>query len=412
MRIPLATSGLRHADIEVAISTLRTNQLTMGKKVREFEEAMAEYLGIKYFVMVNSGSSANLAIFEALLRPSIGKPILNIGDGVLVPAVAWPTSIWPIIQLGLSPVFVDVNPDDLAINLDLAQNEINKNTKIKAIFPIHPLGYAIDHKLLNGFCEKNSLVQINDVCESLGSWRGSNHAGTGGIASTFSFYFSHHITTMEGGGIATNNLNFADDIRAIRSHGWSRDRSDVNSWTQNNSAGLLTQNISKNQSKFQFITTGYNIRPMEIQAAIGIEQLKDLDNFVLRRRHIAKTVYRALENSNLQVIDAGTLVGHESEQNHSWMLIPIRVNKKLTESKRRLIDEMLEKFEIESRPVLTGNFLNQPAIKKFENFPDASNFPVAQSVSDNYFMVGSHHDLTDDQVNYLCSKLKLISESI
>jgi len=412
MRIPLATSGLRHADIEVAISTLRTNQLTMGKKVREFEEAMAEYLGIKYFVMVNSGSSANLAIFEALLRPSIGKPILNIGDGVLVPAVAWPTSIWPIIQLGLSPVFVDVNPDDLAMNLDLAQNEINKNIKIKAIFPIHPLGYAIDHKLLNDFCEKNSLVQINDVCESLGSWRGSNHAGTGGIASTFSFYFSHHITTMEGGGIATNNLNFADDIRAIRSHGWSRDRSDVNSWTQNNSAGLLTQNISKNQSKFQFITTGYNIRPMEIQAAIGIEQLKDLDNFVIRRRHIAKTVYRALENSNLQVIDAGTLVGHESEQNHSWMLIPIRVNKKLTESKRRLIDEMLEKFEIESRPVLTGNFLNQPAIKKFENFPDASSFPVAQSVSDNYFMVGSHHDLTNDQVNYLCSKLKLISESI
>ena len=134
MRIPLASSGLRHADIEVAISTLRTNQLTMGKKVREFEEAMAEYLGIKYFVMVNSGSSANLAIFEALLRPSIGKPILNIGDGVLVPAVAWPTSIWPIIQLGLSPVFVDVNPDDLAMNLDLAQNEINKNIKIKAIF--------------------------------------------------------------------------------------------------------------------------------------------------------------------------------------------------------------------------------------------------------------------------------------
>jgi len=412
MRIPLATSGLRHIDIEVAISTLRTNQLTMGKKVQEFEEAIAKYLGVRYFVMVNSGSSANLAIFEALLRPSIGKPILNIGDRVLVPAVAWPTSIWPIIQLGLSPVFIDVNSDDLAINLDLAQNAVDNDKKIKAVFPIHPLGYAIDQELLNSFCEKNSLIQINDVCESLGSWRGSTHAGAGGIASTFSFYFSHHITTMEGGGIATNDLNFADDIRAIRSHGWSRDRSDVDSWTQNNSAGLLTQNISKNQSKFQFITTGYNIRPMEIQAAIGIEQLKELDNFVLRRRHIAKSVYHALENTNFQVIDAGTFGTHETEQHHSWMLIPIRIKKDLTESSRRLIDEMLEKFEIESRPVLTGNFLNQPAIRKFENFPDASNFPVAQSVSNNYFMVGSHHDLSDKQVNYLCSKLKIIAESI
>lgn len=412
MKIPLATSGLRHIDIEVAISTLRTNQLTMGKKVQEFEEAMAKYLGVKYFVMVNSGSSANLAIFEALLRPSIGKPTLNVGDGVLVPAVAWPTSIWPLIQLGLSPVFVDVNSDNLAINLDLAQNIVDKDKKIKAVFPIHPLGYAIDQELLNNFCEKNSLLQVNDVCESLGSWRGSTHAGTGGIASTFSFYFSHHITTMEGGGVATNDLNFADDIRAIRSHGWSRDRSDVDTWTKNNSAGLLTQNISKNQSKFQFITTGYNIRPMEIQAAIGIEQLKELDNFVVRRRHIAKSVYHALEDSNLQVIDAGTFETRESEQHHSWMLIPIRIRKELTEGSRRLIDEMLEKFEIESRPVLTGNFLNQPAMKKFENFPDASNFPVAQSVSNNYFMVGSHHDLTDDQVKYLCAKLKIIAESL
>ena len=412
MKIPLASVGLRPEDIEAAQSVLNSGKLTMGNQVSRFEHAMGEYLGVKYFIMVNSGSSANLAIFEALLRPSIGKPILKIGDGVLVPAVAWPTSIWPIIQLGLSPVFVDVNSDNLAINLDLAQNEINNNKKIKAIFSIHPLGYAIDHKLLNDFCDKNSLIQLNDVCESLGSWRGSTHAGTGGMASTFSFYFSHHITTMEGGGIATNDLNFADDIRAIRSHGWSRDRSDVNSWTQNNSVELLTQNISKNQSKFQFITTGYNIRPMEIQAAIGIEQLKELDNFVLRRRHIAKSVYQALENSNFQVIDAGTFRAHETEQHHSWMLIPIQVKKELTKSSRRLIDDMLEKFEIESRPVLTGNFLNQPAMKKFKNFPDASNFSVAQSVSNNYFMVGSHHDLSDDQVNYLCSKLKIIAESI
>ena len=217
---------------------------------------------------------------------------------------------------------------------------------------------------------------------------------------------------MEGGGVATNDLNIADDIRAIRSHGWSRDRSDVNEWSNNNKAGLLTQNISKNQSKFQFITTGYNIRPMEIQAAIGIEQLKDLDSFVLRRRYIAKLVKDSLEKTVFEVIDGGTLNNKETENHHSWMLIPIRVNKILTHPKRIQIDELLEKFEIESRPVLTGNFLNQPAMMKLKNIPAASNFPCAQSVSDNYFMVGAHHDLTDEQIDYLCAKLKLIAESI
>ena len=412
MKIPLATSGLRQIDIEAAISVLKTNQLTMGKKVKQFEEAIAEYLGVKYFIMVNSGSSANLAIIEAMLRPSIGKPHLNLGEGVLVPAVAWPTTVWPIIQLGLSPVFVDINSENLAINLDLAQKEIDRNKKIKAIFPIHPLGYAIDHKLLNDFCKKNSLIQINDVCESLGSWIGTKHAGVSGLASSFSFYFSHHITTMEGGGVATNDLNIADDIRAIRSHGWSRDRSDANEWSQNNKASLLTQNISKNQSKFQFISTGYNIRPMEIQAAIGLEQLKDLDSFVLRRRHIAKLVKNSLNKTVFEVIDGGTLSSKETESNHSWMLIPIRINKVLTDHKRIQIDEMLEQFEIESRPVLTGNFLNQPAMLILNNMPAASDFPCAQSVSDNYFMVGAHHDLTDEQIDYLCAKLKLIAESI
>jgi CDP-6-deoxy-D-xylo-4-hexulose-3-dehydrase len=411
MKIPLASSGLRPQDIYAAQQVLESQNFTMGAKVKEFEESVAKYLGSKYFVMVNSGSSANLIIFEALMRPSAGSPQLLKGDGVLVPAVAWPTTIWPIIQLGLQPIFIDVDPNTIAMDMQLAQEKIDVGgtTQIKAIFPIHPLGYCIDHDLLDSFCEKNNLIQLNDVCESLGSRRGKLHAGETGLASTFSFYFSHHITTMEGGGVATNDLGFADDLRAIRSHGWSRDRSDVISWKNNYASTLATQSISENQLKFQFITTGYNLRPMEIQAAIGIEQLRDLDDFVIKRRNIARYIKSLLDDTIFEVIDGGTLNKIELENAHSWMFICIRINKPITNEFRKKLDDLLEKHEIESRPVLTGNFLDQPVMHRMLGTPKPLEFPVAQSVSTNYFMVSSHHDLTRQQIEYLGESLRTIS---
>lgn len=201
MRVPLASSGLRSQDIEAAIEVLQSGNLTMGKKVIEFEELVAAYLGVEHFVMMNSGSSANLAIFEAMLRPSKGHPILRQGDGVLVPAIAWPTTIWPVVQLGLVPIFVDVDRESLALDL-IAASEAIKNSKspVRAIFPIHPLGRALDSKAIEKFANENKLTYISDVCESLGSFENGNHAGVTGLAGSFSFYFSHHITTMEGGG--------------------------------------------------------------------------------------------------------------------------------------------------------------------------------------------------------------------
>lgn len=412
MKIPLASSGLRKQDIEAAKLVLDSTHYTMGNKVSEFESLMASYLRVDNFVMVNSGSSANLVIFEALLRPSIGKPKLMPGDRILVPAVAWPTTIWPIVQLGLRPVFVDVNKDSLAIDLKLAQKMMDQQAGIKAIFPIHPLGFCIDHESLDSFCSKNSLVQINDVCESLGSWRGDLHAGTSGLGSSFSFYFSHHITTMEGGGIATNNLEFADDIRAMRSHGWSRDRTDALKWKNDFNSELSTSLISQNQLKFQFITTGYNLRPLEIEAAIGIEQLKDLDSFVRRRRYIAKFLKNALKETIFEIMDGGTLNDSALEESHSWMFICLRVNKKITQEIRITLDKLLEEYEIESRPALTGNFLAQPVMKMLNEMPDPMDFPIAQQVSTNYFMVSAHHDLSDLQVEYLANSLKQISKKI
>lgn len=396
MRIPLASTGLRTKDIEKAIEVLNSGNLTMGARVKEFESAIAKYLRVKHFVMVNSGSSANLAVIEALMRPTSGTPYLEEGDAVLVPAIAWPTTVWPIIQLGLHPIFVDVDKSSLAIDLDKAQQHIDLGRRnIKAIFTIHPLGLAVSGANLVRFCEKNNLVQINDVCESLGSWEEENHAGTAGLASTYSFYFSHHITTMEGGGIATNDDKFADDLRSIRSHGWSRDREDASKWVEN---------ISANDSKFLFVSTGFNIRPMEIQAAIGIEQIKDIDSFISKRRNIAKRVVLALQGTSLSVVGSHTFENNSNERLHSWMLIPIMCESGVQKKK---VIQYLNEREIETRPVLTGNFLSQPAIERIDkHHEDPNMFPVANEITEKCFLVGAHHDLTTEQIEYLCETLR------
>lgn len=398
MDIPLASSGLRTKDIAAINAVLGSGQLTMGPRVREFESKMAEYLQVKHFVMVNSGSSANLAIIEALLRPAYNEPMLKVGDAVLVPAVAWPTTVWPILQLGLHPVFVDVEQSTFAIDLEKAQAAIdNSSLSIRAIFPIHPLGRAISPKKLDNFCEKNGLVQINDVCESLGSWSDGRHTGTSGLASSYSFYFSHHITTMEGGGVATNSDFFADDLRSIRSHGWSRDRYDAIEWERQD---------KNNDDKFLFVSTGFNIRPMEIQAAVGIEQIADLNAFVEKRRRIATSLASVLKESRLKLVGAETLVDKEAELENSWMLLPIHVDIDSNDARKYCIDFLAEK-RIETRPVLTGNFLAQPALKRVAQIAqDAKEFEVANRITSHAFLVGAHHDLSEEQISYLTSSFR------
>lgn len=400
MRVPLASAGLRNQDIESAIAVLRSGNLTMGAKVAKFEQMMADYLRVKHFVMVNSGSSANLAIIEALLRPAKRKPFLNPGDGVLVPAIAWPTTIWPLVQLNLKPYFVDVSIETIGMDLSKAQEIIdNHQGAIKALFPIHPLGNGINSKELEAFAELNNLVLINDVCESLGSWDDEGHAGTAGLAGSFSFYFSHHITTMEGGGVATNDSLFADDLKSIRSHGWSRDRSDALEWSHN---------LTNNDSRFLFVSTGYNIRPMEIQAAIGISQIQDLDLFITKRRSHAMEVNNLLSGKSLRLIGGETLKDNANLRRHSWMMLPILIEKGFKHSRREIIS-ILEKAGIETRPVLTGNFLNQPSMKRItSDFFGSSDLEISDYLTDSAFLIGNHHEFTRAQMDCILEALQEI----
>ena len=401
MKIPLASLGFTESDIEAAIDVLRTGELTIGKKVAEFEKAMAKYLNVKHFIMVNSGSSANLAIIESLVRPSSSEPLLPVGSKVIVPSIAWPTTVWPIIQLGLEPVFVDIDQKTLGVDFKQARKVLEKDRSIKALLIIHPLGLCLDGEELKKLCEDFRLILLEDNCESLGSAFNGEMAGTLGKAGSFSFYFSHHLTTMEGGGIATNDFEMAQDLQSIRSHGWSRNRTDHKKWESEN---------PEIDSRFMFVSAGYNIRPMEIQAAIGVSQLKRLPENIRRRQEIARYVHNEIKDSRFELIGHEYLESDEGLNRHTWMLLPIRaIDTKLKELKSYM--RSLEDLEIDTRPPLTGNFTKQPALKKLlPTLSLESNYPMADKISESTFLVACHHDLTDAQVEFLGQTLKLIQK--
>ncbi len=401
VKIPLASLGFTEADIEAAIEVLHTGELTIGKKVAEFEAEMAKYLKVKHFIMVNSGSSANLAIIESLVRPSSGEALLPSGSRVIVPAIAWPTTVWPLIQLGLEPVFVDVDQKTLGLDLKQARKELERDYSIKALMIIHPLGLCLDGNELRKLCKEFRLILLEDNCESLGSAFHGEMAGTLGLAGSFSFYFSHHLTTMEGGGIATNNFELAQDLQSIRSHGWSRNRTDHKKWESEN---------SEIDSRFMFVSAGYNIRPMEIQAAIGLSQLKRLPENIRRRQEIARYVHNEIQGSRFELIGHEYLQTDEVIDRHSWMLLPIRaMDSNFQELKSYM--GLLENLEIDTRPPLTGNFTKQPALKKLlPNLSLGNNYPMADKISESTFLVACHHDLTDAQVEFLGQSLKLIQK--
>ncbi len=400
MKIPLASLGFTEPDIEAAIEVLRTGELTIGKKVAEFEMEMAKYLNVKHFIMVNSGSSANLAIIESLVRPSSGEPLLPIGSRVIVPAIAWPTTVWPIIQLGLEPVFVDIDQRTLGLDLTETRKILEKDRSIKALMIIHPLGLCLDGEELKQLCNDFELILLEDNCESLGSGFNGEMAGTLGTAGSFSFYFSHHLTTMEGGGVASNDFGLAQDLQSIRSHGWSRNRTDHKKWELEN---------PEIDSRFMFVSAGFNIRPMEIQAAIGLSQLKRLPDNIRRRQEIARYIHNEIKDSNFELIGHEYLQSDEEISRHTWMLLSIRaIDSNFKELKSYM--RLLENLEIDTRPPLTGNFTKQPALKKL--LPAISsgggNYSNADKISESTFLVGCHHDLTDAQVEFLGESLRKI----
>ena len=251
-KYPLLDDAFSKDDINSAIKVVRSKRITMGTKTLNFQKKFGKFINSKYCLMVNSGSSANLLAFFALMNPQ-KKNKLKKGDECLVPAVCWSTSLWPIYQCGLSPKFIDVDKKTFSINLDTIKKNINKRTK--AIMILNVLGNCSEIDKIARFAKKNNIYLIEDNCESLGSIYKNKMLGTFGDFSTFSFYYSHQLTAGEGGMIVCKNKDDFKILQSLRAHGWDRE-------------------ISRKKNTFNFINQGFNLRPMDITAAIALSQLK------------------------------------------------------------------------------------------------------------------------------------------
>ena len=262
MKYPLLSNAFSNSDISEGQKVLRSKQITMSSKTKMFEKKFAKYIGSKYALMVNSGSSANLLALSLLTNPMRKKRLMP-GDEVIVPVVCWSTSLWPIIQHGLKPIFVDIDLNNLNIDLDKLKKKITKKTK--AIFCVHVLGLSTDMFKLKKLAQQKKLMIIEDTCESFGTKLKNKFLGTFGEAGTYSFYYSHQITSGEGGMITCNSKEDYEILLSLRSHGWAREK-------------LIQKKYKKNypslDPRFLFINSGYNLRPTEIQAAIALNQFK------------------------------------------------------------------------------------------------------------------------------------------
>jgi len=379
-KYPLAVSTMTDAATTQAIDSIMWHKFTMGESVAAFERNLAEWTGAKHAVMVNSGSSANLLMFDAMLKRNRGP--LSSSARVLVPAVCWSTTVAPIIQLGLKPVFCDVTLPDLQIDLQKAKailDASNKRNRPKALVAVHILGKANNMDEVRAFCASESLVLLEDACEALGAHSYSRHVGTFGQMGTLSFFFSHQMTTMEGGAILTDSQKIADNLKSLRSHGWVRDRKDMEKWA------MKYPHID---SRFLFATVGYNVRPTEIQGVMGFYQLQVLDQNLIGREETARRVNEIIGASHPHLVmvnrwDApheGDVIRSRTMRNHSWMSIAL-----LCPTDRMRIQTALESAGVETRHMIAGNILRHPAFKKYGN---AADHPVSERIAEQGLMIG------------------------
>ncbi|KJL24046.1 UDP-4-amino-4-deoxy-L-arabinose--oxoglutarate aminotransferase [Microbacterium oxydans] len=367
---PLATTTWDDAEYGAIQRVVDSGRFTMGPLVKQFEASFAEHFGAAFGVMVNSGSSANLiAVAAAVLDPRID---LSAGDEVLVPAVSWPTTYYPLTQYGLRPRFVDIDIDTLNMDLDLVDAAITSRTK--AIFAVNLLGNPNDFTRLRAIAQKHGLVLLEDNCESLGAVSDGIAAGTAGLVGTFSSFFSHHIATMEGGIILTDDEQLYQEMISLRSHGWTRDLPAENH--VHNKTGNAWDDL------FRFVLPGYNVRPLEMEGALGLEQLKKIPALVEGRRENAryfKERFADLTSVRLQ----------KETGSSSWFGFSLVLEGALAGRRADLVAAFAE-AGVESRPIVAGNFTRNPVMRHLDAIvPDE--LPASDKIDVDGLFVGNHH---------------------
>ena len=347
---PLIKNPFRKKDLLQAIKVLKSNKITAGKIAANFEKVFKRKLKINQSLMVNSGSSANLLAFQCLVNP-YRKRILNKNDEVLIPTLCWSTSLWPIVQSGLKPVFVDVDIKTLNINTKDMEKKINKKTKV--IMLVHVLGNSTNMDEILRIKKKYNLILIEDTCESLGAKYKNKYLGALGEFSSFSFYVSHQITSGEGGMICCKDVDDMQIIKSLRAHGWSRGLK--------NEKAIAIKNRDLDP-RFIFYNSGFNLRPTDITASIGLSQFKDLDKLVKTRNLNRDKIYKAFLKNKI-ITSCLSILKENKFVKPSWFGVPIILNRRV--KKDKFINK-LENFGVETRPIISGNFLKQPSIKKYK----------------------------------------------
>ena len=376
MTYPLAFSTWGKEEVEAIQRVVDTDMYTMGKHVKQFEKEFAETFGSPHAVMVNSGSSANLLMLSLL------KWKYKLSGDIIVPVVGWATTFFPVSQNGFKLNFVDVDPNTW--NIDVTKIEAAITPETCAIMPVNLLGNSCDYSKINELCNKHNLLLIEDNCESMGAKHGDKFTGTVGLAGSFSFFFSHHIQTMEGGMVLCKNQDDADYMRSMRAHGWVRELPD--------DSPLYQKTGNAFNDNFIFATPGYNIRPLEMSGAIGSEQLKKWPGIMDVRQENANHFVSLFKDKSWCRIQK--TIGFSS-----WFTFGMVLDGEL-KGRRAEVIEALDKAKIQNRPLASRNFLKQPVMRDLDHI-DHNNYAAADDIHNNGFFVGNGSVPIKDEITKL-----------
>jgi CDP-4-dehydro-6-deoxyglucose reductase, E1 len=351
------------------------NRLTQFTKVRNFEKNFSKWNGSKFSIFVNSGSSANLIMVQSCKEIYKWKN----NDEIIVPSVTWPTTVTPVSQSGLKPIFVDVNLKDFSFDYDDLKKKITNKTK--AIFVAHLIGFPANIKKIKRIIGKKKIVLLEDCCESQGAKINQKKVGNFGIAGSFSFYWGHHMSTIEGGMICTNDEKFYNLCLLKRSHGLARE---LPLKKQN----FYKRKYSKNNFKFLFLTDGFNLRSTEINAFLGLKMLKKINSWI----KIRNNNYENFINIIKKYKNKFKLL--KNQKDISSFVLPFLMVNKIDKIK---LENLLNTHGIETRPFIAGNLLRQPFLSRYSN----KNFLNADIIEHNAFYIGNNQFVNKKRINKL-----------
>ena len=381
IKYPLACSTWDQKELNAMQRVISSGSYSMGKEVKLFENQFANYFGKKYAIMANSGSSANLLMIAALFFKKSNP--LKAGDEVIVPAISWSTTYTPLQQYGLRVKFVDVDIDTLNFDLNALESAVSDKTKV--ILSVNILGNPNDFKKIKKTINNRDIILLEDNCESMGAEFEGEKTGSIGLMGTFSTFFSHHISTMEGGMVITDDEELYHIMLSLRAHGWTRNLPNKNH---------VSGNKSKNpfDESFKFVLPGYNLRPLEFSGAIGQEQLLKLDNIVDERRKNAVTFKNVI--SNIKGLRIQKELGKSS-----FFGFSIIIDENANVCRDDVVNTLISNG-IECRPIVTGNFVKNPVIKYF-NYSIHNSLTNSDLADKNGFFVGNQHFDITKEIEYL-----------